>query len=635
MRNPDRVQSACIVRCAIYTRKSSEDGLDAQREACEAYIVSQLHAGWIALPDMYDDGGLSGGTMERPALQRLLADVAAKKVQIIVVYKVDRLTRSLADFAKIVDVLDAHGASFASVTQQFNTTTSMGRLTLNMLLSFAQFEREIAGERIRDKIAASKAKGMWMGGNVPLGYDIKDRKLVVNEAEAATVRMIFRRYAELGSVSLLKAELDAHGVISKRREGAQGKLSGGKPFSRGNLYLMLQNRLYVGEIAHKGNVHPGQQEAIIGAALWQAVQDCLSTNRVERSLGAGAEESSLLAGLIFDTDGERLSPTHAVKKGKRYRYYVSAALITGKGNDQSKGRRIPAGDIDGLVLDRLRALFASEAEITSAVAPVGLDAPTQRALLGRSKDLAERWTRLISLQRREIVRALITRIEVDEEQILMHLDRASIPSVALPDWSPGSMKPALPFERLVLSITASLQRAGKGIRLVIGGGAANAVDSGLASLVAKAISSRAMLFSGQDDSVEAMATRLGVRRDYLAVLLRLSYLSPDIVRAILAGKHPVELTPTRLIALSRGLPQDWQEQSASLASPHPDRGLKTTSKAAQLTVRKPARETFAPFKRRKPRFCVSGSDRCKTPLVTRGNIWPLPSHPGTFGDTGN
>ncbi|MBG0802199.1 recombinase family protein [Methylocystis sp. H4A] len=576
MRKSDRAQSACIVRCAIYTRKSSEDGLeqefnslDAQREACESYIISQRHAGWIALPDMYDDGGLSGGTMERPALQRLLAEVAAKKIQIIVVYKVDRLTRSLADFAKIVDVLDAHGASFVSVTQQFNTTTSMGRLTLNMLLSFAQFEREIAGERIRDKIAASKAKGMWMGGNVPLGYDVKDRKLVVNEAEAATVRMIFRRYAELGSVSLLKAELDARGVVSKRREGAQGKLSGGKPFSRGNLYLMLQNRLYVGEIAHKGNIHPGQQEGIIDAALWQAVQDCLSTNRVERSLGTGAEESSLLASLIFDTDGERLSPTHSVKKGKRYRYYVSAALIAGKRNDQSKGRRIPAGDIEGLVLDRLRALFASEAEITSAVAPLGLDAPTQRALLGRSKDLAERWTRLTSLQRREIVLALIPRIEVDEEQIFMHLDRASIPSVALPDWSPGSMKPALPFEPLVLSITASLQRAGKGIRLVIGGGAANAIDSGLASLVAKAISSRAMLFSGQDDSVEAMAARLGVRRDYLAVLLRLSYLSPDIVRAILAGQHPVELTPTRLIALSRGLPHDWQEQKRVLGFPTP------------------------------------------------------------------
>jgi DNA invertase Pin-like site-specific DNA recombinase len=234
---------------------------------CEAYVTSQRHAGWIAHPDMYDDGGHSGGTMERPALQRLLSDIKAGKVQIVVVYKVDRLTRSLADFAKIVDVLDAHGASFVSVTQQFNTTTSMGRLTLNMLLSFAQFEREIAGERIRDKIAASKKKGMWMGGNVPLGYDVKDRKLVVNETEASTVRLIFRRYSELGSVALLKAELDREGVVSKRREGAGGALSGGKRFSRGALYLMLQNRLYHGEVAHKDKSYPGQHAAITNPAL--------------------------------------------------------------------------------------------------------------------------------------------------------------------------------------------------------------------------------------------------------------------------------------------------------------------------------------------------------------------------------
>ncbi|MBA4174851.1 MAG: recombinase family protein, partial [Hyphomicrobium sp.] len=226
------------VACAIYTRKSSEEGLerefnslDAQREACEAYITSQKHAGWVAVRDLYDDGGLSGGNMERPALKRLLADIKSGRVRIVVVYKVDRLTRSLADFAKIVDVLDAHGASFVSVTQQFNTTTSMGRLTLNMLLSFAQFEREIAGERIRDKIAASKAKGMWMGGNIPLGYDARDRKLVINEAEANTVRMIFRRYAALGSVTLLQEELDRQGVRSKQREGAGGRLAGGRPFS--------------------------------------------------------------------------------------------------------------------------------------------------------------------------------------------------------------------------------------------------------------------------------------------------------------------------------------------------------------------------------------------------------------------
>src|ERR1700724_1921635 len=238
---------------------------------------------------MYDDGGLSGGTIERPALQRLLSDIKAGKVQIIVVYKVDRLTRSLADFAKIVDVLDAHDASFVSVTQQFNTTTSMGRLTLNMLLSFAQFEREIAGERIRDKIAASKKKGMWMGGNVPLGYDVKDRKLIANEPEAATVRVIFKRYAELGSVSLLKAELDRQDIVSKRREGAGGRLGGRQHFSRGALYLMLQNRLYRGEIVYQGTAYPGQHEAIIDPELWQIAQDKLATNRQEHSLAVGAE----------------------------------------------------------------------------------------------------------------------------------------------------------------------------------------------------------------------------------------------------------------------------------------------------------------------------------------------------------
>ncbi len=249
------------IRCAIYTRKSSDEGLeqefnslDAQREACEAYIVSQRHAGWVALADMYDDGGLSGGSMERPALKRLLEDIKTGKVQIIVVYKVDRLTRSLSDFAKIVDVLDAHNASFVSVTQQFNTTTSMGRLTLNMLLSFAQFEREIASERIRDKIAASKQKGMWMGGNVPLGYDVRDRKLIINEPEASTVQLIFKRYAELGSVALLRA--DVVRIVSKRREGAGGELAGGQHFSRGALYLMLQNRIYRGEVVHQGEAYP-------------------------------------------------------------------------------------------------------------------------------------------------------------------------------------------------------------------------------------------------------------------------------------------------------------------------------------------------------------------------------------------
>jgi site-specific DNA recombinase len=567
MRKPDRPKASQIFRCAIYTRKSSDEGLeqefnslDAQREACEAYVISQRHAGWIALPDMYDDGGLSGGTMERPALQRLLSNIKARKVQIIVVYKVDRLTRSLADFAKIVDVLDAHGASFVSVTQQFNTTTSMGRLTLNMLLSFAQFEREIAGERIRDKIAASKAKGMWMGGNVPLGYDVKDRRLIVNETEASTVRTIFRRYAELGSVALLKAELNRLEVVSKRRVGAGGRLGGGKSFSRGALYLMLQNRLYRGEIAYKDKFYLGQHEAIIAPELWQMVHEKLSANRQARALAVGAEAPSLLAGLIVDADGTGMTPTHAVKKGKRYRYYVSASLITGSRSEHPKGRRIPAGDIEGLVLDRLRTLFASSAEVSDTIAPLGLDAAIQRAVLDRSAKLAERWATLASLEIRELMRSLVQQIRIDDAQILVWLNRSALVSSVLLD-APSKLTDCMPpIEPLVLSITASLRRAGKGVRLVIGNGAARPIDGGLASLIARAIATRNMLLAGRDDSIDAMAERLGVRRDYLAVLVRLSYLSPEIIRAIAAGQQPIELTPTRLVALSRNLPHDWQEQ---------------------------------------------------------------------------
>jgi DNA invertase Pin-like site-specific DNA recombinase len=281
------------VRCAIYTRKSSEEGLEhefnslrAQREACEAFITSQRHEGWVCLRAAYDDGGFSGATIDRPALQQLLADLAAGRVDIVVVYKIDRLTRSLADFAKIVEILDARGASFVSVTQQFNTTTSMGRLTLNVLLSFAQFEREVIGERIRDKIAASKQKGMWMGGAPPLGYRAQDRKLVTVDSEAEIVRFIFCRYAELGSVRLLTEEFEAQGIKSKSRTSASGRISGGKPFSRGALYVMLQNRIYRGEIVHKEQSHPGEHMPIIDQPLWDAVQAQLASNAAERNSGA-------------------------------------------------------------------------------------------------------------------------------------------------------------------------------------------------------------------------------------------------------------------------------------------------------------------------------------------------------------
>src|SRR3981081_1623086 len=320
-----------ILACAVYTRKSSEHGLeqdfnslDAQREAAEAYVKSQAHEGWRLVKARYDDGGLSGGTLERPALQTLFADIRARKVDVVVVYKVDRLTRSLADFAKLVELFEAHGVSFVAVTQQFNTTTSMGRLTLNVLLSFAQFERELAGERIRDKFAASRRKGMWMGGTIPLGYDVSDRKLVINPEEAERVRVIFQQYLTLGCVSKLHEDLEQRGIRSKQRILASGQVLGGRSFGRGALYHLLQNRVYLGDVVHKGISYPGEHERIIDDELWSAVQDKLEANRGTRRRSR-LETGSLLGGLIFDDRGKLMSPTYSTRRGNRYRDYVSRA----------------------------------------------------------------------------------------------------------------------------------------------------------------------------------------------------------------------------------------------------------------------------------------------------------------------
>src|SRR5438105_2448131 len=386
----------------------------AQREACEAFINSQRHEGWVCLRAAYDDGGFSGGTMERPALQRLLADITAGRVDTVVVYKIDRLTRSLADFAKIVEILDQRSASFVSVTQQFNTTTWMGRLTLNVLLSFAQFEREVIGERIRDKIAASKRKGMWMGGVPPLGYRVEDRKLVIIDSEAEIVRAIFRRYAELGSVRLVKKELDARGIKSKSWTSASGRPIGGKPFSRGALCLMLQNRTYLGEIVHKGQSHPGDHATIIGQPLWDAAQSQLGDNTAERSSGTRSRQPSLLAGILFDPDGNRMTPTHAVKKGTRYRYYVSRPLITSDRSERSPGLRIPAAEIEQLVTSRVRQWLVDPASIYQATR--FSDALAQRRLLEQAAEIGKIWPELPGARQRALVTALIGRIDVGADQ---------------------------------------------------------------------------------------------------------------------------------------------------------------------------------------------------------------------------
>lgn len=566
MRKPDP-RSNSGIRCAIYTRKSSDEGLeqefnslDAQREACEAYVVSQRHAGWVAVPDMYDDGGLSGGTMDRPALQQLLNDIKAGKVQIIVVYKVDRLTRSLADFAKIVDVLDEHSASFVSVTQQFNTTTSMGRLTLNMLLSFAQFEREIAGERIRDKIAASKSKGMWMGGNVPLGYDVKDRKLILNDAEADTVRFIFKRYAELGSVALLRAELDRVGIVSKRREGANGKLSGGQPFSRGALYTLLQNHIYRGEICHQGKLYKGRHEAVVDSDLWQLVRDRLAANRQERSLSIGFEAPSLLAGLIVDAAGSRMTPSHANKRGKRYRYYISTSLLEGNRSAGHGSMRVPAGEIEGLVTDQLRAFLSSGANVSEAVAPLDICARSLELVLSRASGLGQRWPTLPPVDLRDFVKAVVDQVDVAEDRIVVRIHRGMLAERLGAEQS-SMLTIVNPF---VLSFAASLRRAGKGMRLVVESGARSEVHAGLVSLLREAFSVRAALLAGLDYSIEAVTQRLGKGKGHVTALVRLSYLAPDIVRDCFEGRQPADLSPTQLLKLGKDLPLDWTEQRAHL-----------------------------------------------------------------------
>ena len=345
------VETRKLSRCAIYTRKSTEhnldlefNSLDAQREACEAYIKSQAHEGWRLVPGEFNDGGISGASLDRPALQALISEIAAGKIDVVVVYKVDRLTRSLTDFAKLVDLFDKHGVSFVSITQSFNTTTSMGRLTLNVLLSFAQFEREVIGERVRDKIAASKRKGLWMGGPPPLGYASENKKLVIVQSEAETVREIFWRYLELGSIQALADDLDQRRIRTKKREWTDGRAVGGVRFGAGALAYLLKNRIYIGEIKHRGQVFGGDHEAIIGREQFDAVQDRIKSGVVRRSLKLKSTPS-ILTGKIFDEQGNRMTPSHTVKNGVRYRYYVSKGMPGEKGTTL----RLPAVEIETLV----------------------------------------------------------------------------------------------------------------------------------------------------------------------------------------------------------------------------------------------------------------------------------------------
>jgi DNA invertase Pin-like site-specific DNA recombinase len=544
------------VRCAVYTRKSSEEGLeqdfnslDAQRESCAAYVMSQASQGWSLLPEHYDDGGLSGGSLERPALQRLLADVAAGKVDIILVYKVDRLTRSLLDFAKLVEAFDKAETSFVSITQSFNTTTSMGRLTLNMLLSFAQFEREVTTERIRDKIAASKAKGMWMGGTPPLGYEPNGRTLAIVEEHAKIVRDIYRRYAELGNVRLVAEQLVADGIASPHRTSRAGRKFGGRQFTRGQIYHMLKNPIYVGDIEHRGEIYAGQHPAIIDRALWNEVRERLKVN-LRGVRDSRAANPSPLSGKLFDSHGGPLIPVHACKGKVRYRYYVSRALQHNGTIESTIGIRVPAWELETRVTELIAGLFDNP-EILAA--RLQLKPTNYPAIVDRceavAQDLRER--KEASAQLASQVRLLADRIEID------------VSTAALAAALNSS------FTRCARTITLTaevrLRRSGGVLRLIRADGRSADLmrpQLSLVCLVAKAHLWWKHLAQGRRDVTE-LARIEGVTASYVIRVVRLAFLSPVVVEAILQGCQRPDVTSARLTV--RGdLSMLWSAQARRL-----------------------------------------------------------------------
>ena len=523
-----KTASAKPIRCAIYTRVSTDQGLeqdfnslDAQYDASQAYIRSQAHAGWTLSRAKFDDGGFSGGNTDRPALQRLLDDVRAGKVDVIVVYKVDRLTRSLADFAKLVELFDKHSVSFVSVTQQFNTTTSMGRLTLNVLLSFAQFEREVTSERIRDKIAASKRKGLWVGGMAPLGYDTKNRKISINEAEANWVRAIFRAYLELGSLNLLMTDLRKRGIVTKVRTLRTGETVGGIPFTRGPLAHLLRNRFYIGEVAFKGEVLAGEQPAIVTRALFDAVQAKLNEQNNNHTTTRMKSEA-LLAGRIFDNRNNRMSPSHARKRGIKYRYYLSSALYHGLAAQAGSIGRVSATDIETLVAKAVRAHLKPAVPIDD----------------------------------RSLINTYVARVEVQPEQLLIQLaqaqkadcqDKRSDDALRIP-WH---KMPSTRRREILIAATASIQNA-RPIR-----------SETRATLVASIARGRRWLdelITDLSATTESIAVRERCSARKINMTISLAFLAPNLVKAAVEGRMPHGMGVVRLC----DLPAEWSRQHQTL-----------------------------------------------------------------------
>jgi site-specific DNA recombinase len=539
------------VRCAIYTRVSTESGLDqdfnsldAQYDAAQAYIRSQAHAGWTLVRTRYDDGGFSGGSTDRPALQQLLTDIRAHRINVVVVYKVDRLTRSLADFAKLVELFDTHGVSFVSVTQQFNTTTSMGRLTLNVLLSFAQFEREVTSERIRDKIGASKRKGLWVGGVVPLGYQAKDRKITVVAHEAKTVRHIFRRYLDLGSLNLVLTDLRRTGVKTKLRPLSNGRTIGGIPFTRGSLAAFLRNRFYIGEVRYKDEVFPGEQPAILDRSLFEAVQTQLDRQRTNHAK-ARQKSQSLLTGRIFDARGNRMTPSHAVKNGVRYRYYISSVLIQGQADEAAKLNRVPAAQIEALIVSALRKRHAGQANEVEAQ---GSRSPSDQDLI--STHIAR-----VDVKPDHLAVQLSGKPDQqggERDQALSRKGRArdhANPNIMVIPWrKPPSKRP----REIILPAGGSSHQDSRPIRAE--------TRARLVTAIAKGRRWFDELMAGTVTNVEQIATTENCAVRQVNMTISLAFLAPNLVQAAVEGRLPRGVG----IANLRDAPAEWSLQYARL-----------------------------------------------------------------------
>ncbi len=556
-----------IWRCAIYTRKSSDEGLEqdfnslyAQREACSAYIRSQSQEGWRVLPQLYDDGGWSGGTLDRPALKLLLTAVEAREVDIIVLYKIDRLTRSLTDFAKLAELFDAKGVSFVSVTQQFNTTTSMGRLMLNVLLSFAQFEREVTGERIRDKIAASKKKGLWMGGTVPLGYDAIDRSLVINQEEAETVRFIFKRYLDLGSVSALEADLQDKGIRTKTRAQDNGRITGNRPYSRGHLYRLLSSPIYRGHVPHKDKSYPGLHEAIIDRITWDKVQALLAVNtQGPRKRRARVKEGGpLLVGILIDENGVPLIPNHANKKGRRYRYYVEKIPSA---NSSRRRKRIPALEIEAVIKTAVHDFLKTPARLMDTLDITGAE-DTARVLAEADK-LVEVLADADTTVRTGVLRPLLNQVICGKDNLIIRFDRTTfLARLGLPHLHPttdSGFKTTNPEITLPLSI----RTRGVEMKLIIPGAtsapAPRSPDPALIKAVARGYRWFQLLKTGAAPSVGAIAKAEGITSSFITRTMRLAFLSPTLIEQILNGTQPPDLTADWLME-SGNVPVRWSEQ---------------------------------------------------------------------------